>query len=277
MVTRRGLVLRLLVLHALAVPALLTGASPVALAVFAISYMLRVFGVTAGYHRLFSHHAFRTSRPVGFALAWLGAASGQRGPLWWAAVHRRHHRTSDTVDDVHSPKHKGLFFAHMGWILDKRELSTREEEVRDWLHMPELVWLNRYHLIAPASLAVFCYGLGAALAAARPDWGTSGPQMLAWGFVLSTLAEIHITSAVNSLAHRVGAHPYETGDDSRNIWWLALPTLGEAWHNNHHHLPGSVRQGFWWWQVDLTYWALRALAAVGLVWDLREPERSKMV
>jgi stearoyl-CoA desaturase (delta-9 desaturase) len=273
---RRGLVLRLLILHLALIPALLTGASVVAVVVCVVSFVVRVFGVTAGYHRLFSHHAFRTSRPMAFVLAWLGASSGQRGPLWWAAVHRRHHRTADTVDDIHSPRFHGLFFAHMGWILDKENLATRFEEVQDWSQRPELRFLDRFHVLAPASLIAVLAGLGAALAQWWPTLETSPQQLVAWGFVISTLAEIHVTSAVNSLTHRYGTRPYKTGDDSGNIWWLALPTLGEAWHNNHHHLPGSVRQGFWWWQIDLTYWALRGLAVVGLVWDLREPDPAKI-
>lgn len=273
---KRGLVLRLLILHAFAIPALMTGVSRVAVIVFVVSYVARVFGVTAGYHRLFSHRAWATSRPVAFMVAWLGAASGQRGPLWWAAVHRRHHRTSDTVDDVHSPKHKGLLFAHLGWILDKQHLQTRTEEVQDWAKFPELRWLDRFHLVAPASLIVVLFALGVVLQQVAPGLGTNGLQLVAWGFVLSTLAEIHVTSCVNSLAHRYGTRPYDTGDDSGNIWWLSVLTLGEAWHNNHHHLPGSVRQGFHWWQFDLSYVILRAMAAVGLAWNLREPDPVKV-
>jgi stearoyl-CoA desaturase (delta-9 desaturase) len=275
--TRRGLVLRLLVLHALAVPALATGVSRVALAAFVCSYVVRLFGVTAGYHRLLSHHAFKTSRLGVFAFAFLGACSGQRGPLWWAAVHRVHHRTSDTGADPHSPRVHGMAHAHLGWILDRENLATDLREVPDWSRFPELVWLNRYHVIAPLTVAIFCWVTGGVFAYVWPEAGTSSWQCLAWGFVLATLAGMHVTSAVNSLGHRFGARPYPTGDDSGNLWWAALPTLGDGWHNNHHHLPGSVRHGFFWWQLDLTYWALRALAAVGLVWDLREPERSKML
>jgi len=278
--TKRGLVMRLLVLHALLIPAALTGVSETAIVTAAVTYVARVFGITAGYHRLFSHQAYKTSRAFAFALAWLGASSGQRGPLWWAAVHRRHHRTSDTTDDVHSPRFHGLFFAHMGWILDKEQLKTRTEEVPDWAKRPELLWLDRFHLAAPASLIIVLAALGAFLEQASPALQTSALQLVAWGFVISTLAEIHVTSCVNSLAHLAGipggARPYDTDDDSQNIWWLALPTLGEAWHNNHHHLPGVARQGFRWWQLDLTYAALRALAVVGIVWDLRVPDRAKL-
>lgn len=274
--SKRGLVLRLLILHGFAIPALMTGVSAAAVVAFAVTYVLRVFGVTAGYHRLFSHHAYATSRPFAFLMAWLGAASGQRGPLWWAAVHRRHHRTSDALDDVHSPKHKGLLFAHLGWILDKQHLQTRVEEVQDWAKYPELRWLDRFHLLAPASFIVVLFVVGMALGRTMPQLGTSGLQLVAWGFVLSTLAEIHVTSCVNSLAHRFGARPYDTGDDSGNIWWLSVLTLGEAWHNNHHYLPGSVRQGFHWWQFDLSYVVLRALAVVGVVWNLREPDPVKV-
>lgn len=274
---------RLLILHSLLVPAFLTGVTPIAVIVAAVTYVARIFGVTAGYHRLFSHHAYKTSRPVAFLLAWLGAASGQRGPLWWAGVHRQHHRTADGEDDIHSPRKFGLGFAHMGWILDKQNLRTRVEEVRDWARFPELVWLDRFHLLAPASLVVALFALGEALRVlgaggvdvdGAPWWAqTSGAQLVAWGFVISTLTEIHMTSFVNSLCHArgLGRRPFDTGDDSANIWWLALPTLGEAWHNNHHHRPGVCRQGLTWWQLDPTYWVLRGMAAVGLVWQLREP------
>ncbi len=275
-VNKRGLVLRLLILHMLLIPALMTGVSAVAVVVAIVTFFARVFGVTGGYHRLFSHHAYKTSRPVAFMLAWLGASSGQRGPLWWAAVHRRHHRTADTDADIHSPRFHGLFFAHMGWILDKKNLATRLEEVPDWSDRPELRFLDRFHLLAPASLIVALAALGAILEHSAPQLQTSALQLVSWGFVISTLVEIHVTSAVNSLSHRYGTRPYDTGDDSGNIWWLALPTLGEAWHNNHHHLPSSVRQGLQWWELDVTYWILRGLAAVGLVWDLREPDPAKV-
>ncbi len=268
---KAGLVLRLLVLHSLLIPAVLTGVSSTAVVVAVVTYVARLFGVTAGYHRLFSHHAFQTSRVFAFVLAVLGAASGQRGPLWWAAVHRRHHRTADTIDDVHSPRHKGLLFAHVGWILDKKNLKTRVEEVKDWAAFPELVLLDRFHLLAPALLILVLAVVGAVLQHTMPALQTSAAQLVAWGFVISTLAGIHVTSAVNSLTHRYGRRPFVTDDDSGNIWWLALPTMGEAWHNNHHHTPGCVRQGLLWWQLDLSYVILRALAVVGVVWNLREP------
>jgi stearoyl-CoA desaturase (delta-9 desaturase) len=268
---KQGLVLRLLVLHSLVIPALCTGISTAAVVAFATTYLVRLFAITAGYHRLFSHHAFQTSRVFAFVLAVVGASSGQRGPLWWAGVHRRHHRTADTVDDVHSPRHKGLLFAHVGWILDKKNLATPLHEVKDWSRFPELVWLDRFHLLAPTSLIVLLAAVGALLEHTDPELHTSAAQFVAWGFVLSTIAAIHVTSCVNSLTHRYGSRPFVTDDDSGNIWWLALPTLGEAWHNNHHHAPGCVRQGLLWWQVDISYLVLRALAVVGVVWNLREP------
>lgn len=268
---KQGLVLRVLVLHSLLVPAVLTGVSTTAVVVAAVTYVVRIFGVTAGYHRLFSHHAFQTSRAFAFVLAVLGASSGQRGPLWWAAIHRRHHRTADTVDDVHSPRHKGLLFAHIGWILDKQNLKTRIDEVKDWSAYPELVWLDRFHLVAPVLLIAVLAILGAVLQHTLPALQTSAAQLVAWGFVVSTIVGIHCTSFVNSLSHRFGRRPFVTDDDSGNIWWLALPTMGEAWHNNHHHVPGSVRQGLLWWQIDLSYLVLRVLAVFGVVWNLREP------
>ncbi|HEY1099855.1 MAG TPA: acyl-CoA desaturase [Myxococcota bacterium] len=268
---KKGLVLRLFILHATLIPALMTGVSTTAVVVCAVCFFARIFGITAGYHRLFSHHAFQTSRAFAFVLAVLGASSGQRGPLWWAAVHRRHHRHSDDVDDIHSPRHRGLLFAHVGWILDKENLRTRTDEVKDWSRFVELRWLDRFHLLAPAALIVVLFVVGVVLECTQPQLHTNGLQLVAWGFVVSTLVGIHVTSTVNSIAHRFGSRAFDTDDDSRNVWWLAIPTMGEAWHNNHHHQPGVARQGLVWWQLDLTYLLLRALAVVGVVWNVREP------
>ncbi|PRH82698.1 acyl-CoA desaturase [Arenimonas caeni] len=231
-------------------------------------YAVRMFAITGFYHRYFSHKAFRTSRPVQFAFAVLGAASVQRGPLWWAAHHRHHHRHADTEHDVHSPRH-GFWRSHMGWFLTPRGFRTDFDAVKDLVRFPELRLLDRFDILVPALLAVGLYALGSWLETAHPGLGTNGPQLLVWGFFISTIVLFHVTVTINSLSHRWGRRRFATRDDSRNNALLALLTFGEGWHNNHHHYPGSARQGFTWWELDLTYLGLRAMALLGLVSDLR--------
>ncbi|HEX6882942.1 MAG TPA: acyl-CoA desaturase [Planctomycetota bacterium] len=257
-----------LLLHASVGFVLVVGWSPVALAVAAAWYALRMFAITAFYHRYFSHRAFRTSRAVQFLFALLGSSAVQRGPLWWAAHHRRHHRHSDEAPDAHSPEVDGFWWSHVGWLLARENYRTRIEEVRDLARFPELCFLDRFDALVPlASIAAF-YALGTALEHLAPGLGTDGPQMLVWGFVVSTVALYHCTFAINSIAHRFGSQPYETRDQSRNNALLALLTLGEGWHNNHHRYPGAARQGFRRRELDLSWYGLRVLAALGLVWDL---------
>jgi stearoyl-CoA desaturase (delta-9 desaturase) len=256
-------------LHLGCLGAIWTGVSPAALAVAAAAYALRMFAVTAFYHRGFSHRTFRAARPVQFAFAMLGASSVQRGPLWWAAHHRNHHRHADTPADPHSPRVQGFLWSHVGWFLTPRGFRTDLSRVPDLARYPELRWLDRYDTAIPVLFAAAIYALGAWLRHADPALHTSGAQMLVWGFFVSTVVLFHATVTINSLAHRFGTRRFETRDDSRNNLWLALITFGEGWHNNHHHFPGSARQGFRWWEIDLTWYALRLLAALGLVHDLR--------
>jgi len=261
-------VLPFVLLHASVAFVLVVGWSPVALAVATAWYALRMFAVTAFYHRYFSHRAFRTSRAAQFLFALLGSAAVQRGPLWWAAHHRRHHRHSDEAPDAHSPEVDGFWWSHVGWLLARENYRTRLEEVRDLARFPELRFLDRFDALVPLLSIPAFYALGAALARLAPGLGTSGPQMLVWGFVVSTVALYHGTFAINSIAHRFGSQPYATRDQSRNNALLSLLTLGEGWHNNHHRYPGAARQGFEWWELDVSWYGLRLLAALGLVWDL---------
>lgn len=231
-------------------------------------YAIRMFALTGFYHRYFAHKAFRTSRAVQFAFALIGAACVQRGPLWWAAHHRNHHRFADTERDQHSPR-RGFLWSHMGWFLTRRAFRTDFSVIGDFARYPELRILDRYDIVVPILLAVALYWLGAWLGTAHPDLGTSGPQLLVWGFFVSTVVLFHATVTINSLAHRFGRRRFATRDDSRNNWLLALLTFGEGWHNNHHFFPGAARQGFRWWELDVTWYGLRALAAVGLIRDLK--------
>ncbi len=243
--------------HAACLLALWTGVSTGDLVLLAATFSLRMFAITGGYHRYFAHRSYKTSRAFQFVLAFLGTTATQKGPLWWAGNHRQHHRYSDQPGDVHSPN-DGFWYSHQGWIFHGRWDATPLDQMRDFSKYPELLFLNQWHIVGPLSLAVVCYLVG----------GMSG---LVWGFAISTTLLWHLTYSINSLAHRWGTRRYDTGDDSRNNWLLGLLTMGEGWHNNHHHFMASVRQGFRWWEIDLTYYVLRALALVGIVRELREP------
>lgn len=232
------------------------GVSAGAVGVAVALYALRMFAITAFYHRYFSHQAFRTGRVVQFAFALLGASAAQRGPLWWASHHRHHHVHADEPADSHSALRHGFVWSHLGWFMARENFAVREDLVRSLARYPELRFLDRWDALVPLLLI-------AAL------WAAGGAQWVVWGFCVSTVALYHATFSINSLAHRWGSRRYATRDASRNNWWLALLTFGEGWHNNHHHYPAAARQGFFWWELDLTWWGLRALAALGLVRDLK--------
>lgn len=246
------------------------GFSWVALGVCVLMYILRMFAITGGYHRYFSHRSYKTTRVFQFVLAFLGASSAQKGPLWWASHHRHHHRYSDTEEDIHPPSH-GLWWAHVGWVLSARYIDGRPDLVRDIAQYPEIRWIDRNHLIAPVVLAVGIFFLGQALGTHFPSLHTNGWQMLIWGFFVSTTFLYHGTFVINSFTHLIGTRRFNTSDNSRNNLFLALITLGEGWHNNHHRYPGSERQGFYWWEIDVSHYILKCLSWLGLVWDLREP------
>lgn len=255
-------------LHVACIAVVWVGWSATAIGVAVALYLVRMFAITAFYHRYFSHRAFRTSRPMQFLFALLGAAAVQRGPLWWAAHHRHHHAHADDEADVHSPRH-GFWRSHIGWFLTRENFATRSERIPDLVRYPELRVLDRFDVLVPVALAAALFASGAALERFAPQLGVTGAQLLVWGFCISTVALYHVTFTVNSHAHRFGVRRYATADDSRNNWLIALFTLGEGWHNNHHYCPSAARQGFRWWEIDVTYYVLRALAACGLIWDLR--------
>ncbi|MBN1586742.1 MAG: chalcone isomerase family protein [Candidatus Omnitrophica bacterium] len=260
-------------LHLACLAVFWVGVSPVALGVFLATLVLRMFGLTAGYHRYFSHRSYKTSRAFQMVLALLGVASLQMGPLWWAAHHRHHHRNADTDQDIHSPK-EGFWWSHMGWIVRRRFYPENiESRVPDLAKFSELVWLNRHPYAVPLALAALLFAFGVFLEATRPELGTNGAQLLIWGFVLSTIVLYHCTFMVNSVAHIFGSRRFDTPDLSRNNLWVALLTMGEGWHNNHHRYPGSERQGFYWWEIDLTHTILKGLSWMRIVWDLRSPPK----
>jgi stearoyl-CoA desaturase (delta-9 desaturase) len=245
------------------------GVSRLALEIAGGLYLLRMFAITGFYHRYFAHRTFRTTRALQFAFACIGASSVQRGPLWWAAHHRNHHINADTFADPHSPRVHGFLWSHMGWFLTSNGFRTDWKRIPDLAKFPELRWLDRYDVLMPVALATALYFLGAWLRHLAPQSGVTGGQLLVWGFFVSTVVLFHATVTINSLAHGFGTRRFDTRDDSRNNLWLAMLTLGEGWHNNHHFCPSSVRQGFRWWEVDMTYYALRLLQVLGLVHALK--------
>jgi stearoyl-CoA desaturase (delta-9 desaturase) len=244
--------------HLMALFVFYVGARPVDILVCVGLYIVRMWGVTTGYHRYFSHRAFKTGRVFQFILALVGTTSVQKGVLWWAANHRHHHRESDTEVDIHSPVQKGFLWSHMGWILCDKYGETRFEAIKDFAKYPELRFLNRFYLLPPIALAAVLFLIG-------------GFSMLVWGFFLNTVLVWHGTFTINSLSHIFGNRRYRTTDTSKNNWFLALITMGEGWHNNHHYYQNTANQGWFWWEVDLNYYSLKVLSWLRIVTDLRTP------
>lgn len=245
------------------------GWSWIAVSVAALLYVVRMFAITAFYHRYFAHRAFRTSRVAQFVFAVVGNTAIQRGALWWASVHRHHHKHSDQEEDAHSPGLRGFWWSHIGWMTTSRNFPTDYKSISDLGKFPELVFLNRFDLIVPAIFGATLYGSGALLNTLWPQLGTSGAQIFVWGFFISTIVLLHATLFVNSLAHVFGRQRFNTSDESRNSFLIAIVTLGEGWHNNHHRYMSTVRQGFYWWEIDVSYYLLKVLSWTGLIWDLK--------
>jgi stearoyl-CoA desaturase (delta-9 desaturase) len=262
-------ILPFVLMHAACLAAFWVGVSPIAIFVALLAYLVRMFAITGFYHRYFSHRSFKTSRLGQFVFGLLGASAVQRGPVWWAAHHRHHHANSDKAVDVHSPSQHGFWRAHMGWFLSIKGFAPDFRLVRDLMRFPELRWLDRFDIFVPIMLGVGMFLFGVVLAILAPGLRTSGWQMLVWGFFISTAVCWHATYTINSLSHVFGKQRYRTGDTSRNNWLLAILTLGEGWHNNHHYYPNSARQGFYWWEYDLTYYVLKVLSWFGVIWDLK--------
>jgi stearoyl-CoA desaturase (Delta-9 desaturase) len=219
-----------------------------------LTYAIRMFGITGVYHRYFSHNAYKTSRVFQFILGWIGAIAMQKGPLWWAAHHRNHHKFSDTDKDLHSPK-DGFWYSHMLWFLRDDHNEYDAKMIKDYTKYPEIVWLDKYHWLPPLSFAIVL--------------GLISWPVLVWGYGVANFISGHATWTINSMAHVFGSQRFKTGDTSRNNFWLAIITFGEGWHNNHHYYRHSANQGFYWWEIDLTFYVLKLFSYVGLVWDLK--------
>ncbi|MFZ0243863.1 MAG: acyl-CoA desaturase [Desulfobacterales bacterium] len=262
-------IIPLIFLHLGCLAVFWVGWSWTAVSVSLALYLIRMFAITGFYHRYFSHKAFRTGRAWQFVFAVMGNAAVQRGPLWWAAHHRHHHRYTDLEQDVHSPIRHGFWWSHIGWMTSQANFPTRMSYVKDWAKYPELRWLNRFDTVVPILLAASLFAVGELLDHFAPNLETSGWQLVVWGFFISTTVLLHATVTINSFDHMFGTRRFNTPDTSRNNALLSILTLGEGWHNNHHYYAVAARQGFYWWEIDVTYYALVLMAWLGIVRDLR--------
>lgn len=255
--------------HVAVAAVVLVGTSAIAVAVAVALYVVRALAITVVYHRGLAHRSFLMPRAAQAAGALAATAAAQRGPLWWVGHHRRHHRSTDTEDDPHSPVAGGFWWSHLLWLFDERHQATDLAAVPDLSGLPELRILDRWHHVVTAALAAATFAAGALLEHFYPGAGTSGPQLLVWGFCISTVALWHSTFAVNSFGHRFGRRRFATADASRNLWWVAALTFGEGWHNNHHRFPRSARQGLGRWELDPSWWVIRSMGHVGLAREIR--------
>ena len=235
-----------------------------------LGVVLGLLSVTMCYHRYFSHRCFNTSRWFQFLLALWGTTNLQRGPIWWAAIHRQHHSRSDKEGDWHSPR-EGFWHAHHGWLESPDILMVSYDRVSDLTRFPELRFLDSYYYIPALLMAAALAAIGGYLEFRYPELGTNAWQMLIWGFFVRTAIVWQLTFSVNSLLHMWGRKRFDTGDDSRNSTVLALMTLGDGFHNNHHRYPMSARHGFYWWEIDVTYYVIKLLEALRLVRDVKTP------
>ncbi len=256
-------------LHVMCLGVIWVGWSWTAAMVALLLYVIRMFAITGFYHRYFSHKAFKTNRFWQFIFGVLGNSSVQRGPLWWASHHRHHHRYADQEQDVHSPVQHGFWWSHIGWLTSRSNFATKTKYVQEWMQYPELRWINRFDTVIPILLAIGLFIVGSLLERYAPGLATSGPQLLIWGFFVSTVVLFHGTVTINSFDHMYGTRRFDTQDTSRNNAFLALITLGEGWHNNHHRFSVSARQGFRWWEIDITYYLLVMMSWLKIVRDLR--------
>ncbi|HTL69119.1 MAG TPA: acyl-CoA desaturase [Lacunisphaera sp.] len=263
-----------IILHLGCLGVIWVGWSKFAAATAVVLYFVRMFFVTGIFHRYFSHKTYSTTRLGQFILAVCTGTTVQRGALWWAYHHRHHHQHSDEPEDAHSPHVHGFWWSHIGWITSRRNFPTDYSKVKDLAKYPELVWLNRFDVVVPVLFATGLYLLGRVLEVTAPGLHTTGAQLLVWGFFISTTALFHGTASINSFTHLWGRRRFNTSDDSRNSLILALVCLGEGWHNNHHRYQSATRNGFYWWEVDPTYYVLKVISWTGFIWGLKPVPQS---
>ncbi len=271
-----GVFIGMIVFHIGALMAFQTGVSKVAILIFTLSYLSKGLGITMGFHRYFAHRSFKTSRFFQFFLGVLGTGAVQGGVLWWASHHRGHHKHSDQEDDIHSPITHSFFHSHLGWMWTKECFSRAKYRLNDFSVFPEIKFLNKYYVVVLALQAGFFYGLGELLNNYAPSLNTNGNQLLVWGFFVATVWTWHITFSINSVCHIFGKPKYKSNDHSKNNWPMAFLALGEGWHNNHHKYGWSARNGFLWYELDPTYYVLKLLEALGIVWDLKTPTQKQL-
>ncbi|MBL7480119.1 acyl-CoA desaturase [Legionella bononiensis] len=261
-------VIEQIIYHAGALCVVYVGVSKTAFFSFLFFDIFRAFCVTILLHRYFTHRCFETSRGIQFIFALLALTPLQRGPLWWVSHHRRHHQFTDKPGDPHTPK-QGFFYSHLGWYFTINDSATDKSYLKDWLRYPELIWIDRLEWLAPIVMMVLAYSYGALINHFYPDLGTNGWQMLVWLFFIPTVCVLHGSCIVNSVLHHVGYRRFNTNDNSRNMWLLALFTLGEGFHNNHHRYQASCKQGIYWWEIDLSYYVIKLLEKLKLISNLR--------
>jgi stearoyl-CoA desaturase (delta-9 desaturase) len=241
------------------------GIGPLGLSLFAGMYIATGLGITVGYHRLLTHKAFQTPRAVRYTLAILGSMAVQGPVLDWVADHRKHHAFSDRDGDPHSPHHhesglRGLLHAHVGWLLESNGRASKRQFARDLVSDPGMRTISQLFPAWVALGLLIPFGLGWAITGEIAG-GLAG---LLWGGLVRIFLVHHVTWSVNSVCHFAGRRRWNTPDESRNVGWLALVSLGESWHHNHHAFPRSARHGLRWYELDITGLVIRALAAVGL-------------
>lgn len=270
--------IRLVFVHLLTLFAFWTGVSYVAFGLMIFFLAWRGIFLTLAYHRYFSHRSYKTSRAFQFFLALAGNICMQRGAMWWAAHHRKHHQYSDTELDPHSPIAHGFFISHIGWAMEKKSFITDYSRIKDFEAYPELRWLNEHSDLIHGIFAAFLLTLGELLRFTNPDLGVTGPQLLVWVYLIGGLLHLHSIFLVNSWGHLWGKREYEFPiregrDESKNNTWLAMLTFGEGWHYNHHCFPASAKTGLLKHQYDLGYYILKMWQFFGLVWDIKIPDQ----
>ena len=243
-------------IHLLPIGAFFTGIGIGEVVLLFAYYFVGMLFVVIGYHRYFSHRAFKTNRFFQFLLAFGAQMTAQKGVLWWAANHRHHHKYSDAEEDVHSPKQKGFWYSHVGWVLSNKHLETDYQMIKDYAKYPELIWLNKYNILPAWILGFAIFFIG-------------GASYLFFSFFMGIVLIWHATYTINSLSHVFGKKRYVTRDTSKNNWFLALLTFGEGWHNNHHYYMHSARQGFFWYECDIAYYVIKILSWLRVVKDIR--------
>jgi stearoyl-CoA desaturase (delta-9 desaturase) len=250
--------------------------------ILALSYMVVGSGITVGFHRLLTHRSFKVHRLTRAAFAALGSAAAEGPVIDWVATHRKHHQFSDVAGDPHSPHghgggfvgaFKGLVHAHIGWVFSDMEVADEQRYAKDLLADPWIVFVDRTFLLWVVLGLAAAFGLGVALNGSV----TGGLEALLWGGAARIFLMHHATFSINSVCHFFGTRSYNTPDESRNVAWLAIPTWGEAWHNNHHAFPTSYRHGLERWQLDPSAAIIRTLEVLGLAWDVVRvnPERRR--